>query len=61
MLSEQRRLIILDTLTRRGEVISVVEFSDLFQVSTMTIRRDLEQLEKEGKLRRVHGGAVIMQ
>ncbi|UOQ45878.1 DeoR/GlpR family DNA-binding transcription regulator [Halobacillus salinarum] len=29
--------------------------------SESTIRRDLDQLEKEGKLRRVHGGASIRQ
>ena len=30
-------------------------------VSVATIRRDLEILEEDGKVRRVHGGAVSME
>jgi len=30
------------------------------EVSTATVRRDLEELERRGELRRVHGGAVRM-
>ncbi|MCC6189418.1 MAG: DeoR/GlpR transcriptional regulator [Anaerolineales bacterium] len=37
----------------------VAQLCDLFAVSEMTIRRDLRDLEREGLLRRVHGGAVI--
>ena len=29
------------------------------EVSEMTVRRDLQMLEEQGKLRRVHGGAVL--
>ena len=31
------------------------------KVSVATIRRDLEILEENGKLQRVHGGAVTME
>jgi DeoR family transcriptional regulator, fructose operon transcriptional repressor len=38
--------------------VSVVELAGRFDVTTETVRRDLDQLEAEGVLRRVHGGAV---
>lgn len=37
----------------------VSELSSLLDVSEVTIRRDLEKLEKEGFLQRTHGGAII--
>ncbi len=37
---------------------TVAELSRTAQVSDMTIRRDLEALERTGALRRVHGGAI---
>jgi DeoR family fructose operon transcriptional repressor len=39
--------------------VSVVDLSRRFDVTTETIRRDLDQLEGIGALRRVHGGAVL--
>src|ERR1700754_4184139 len=48
---------ILDLLAAKGEV-SNAELSERLAVSEMTIRRDLNQLESEGLLRRVHGGAA---
>jgi DeoR family fructose operon transcriptional repressor len=38
--------------------VSVGELAERFDVTTETIRRDLDQLETAGALRRVHGGAV---
>lgn len=41
-----------------------VEVSDLarrFKVTTETIRRDLSELQSQGQLRRVHGGAVPVE
>jgi DeoR/GlpR family transcriptional regulator of sugar metabolism len=52
-----RRELCLQILERRGRV-SVAELALKASVSEMTIRRDLEALEREGVLRRVHGGAV---
>ena len=40
-------------------MVSVPQLVDLLQVSEVTIRNDLKQLEKEGKLVRTHGGAVL--
>ncbi len=50
-------MLILNALENSGKV-SVTELSQLARVSDMTIRRDLEALEHDGLLRRVHGGAV---
>lgn len=44
-------------LAAQGRV-SVVDLAERFDVTTETIRRDLDHLESTGALRRVHGGAV---
>jgi DeoR/GlpR family transcriptional regulator of sugar metabolism len=48
----------LDLLAERGSV-AVMDLVARFDVSEMTIRRDLVILERKGLLRRVHGGAVL--
>ncbi len=37
----------------------VAHLSKIFSVSVVTIRKDLEQLEKDGFLIRTYGGAVL--
>lgn len=54
---EERRQTILAQLSIEGKV-QVHALAGLFNVSTETIRRDLDRLEKEGRLRKVYGGAV---
>jgi DeoR/GlpR family transcriptional regulator of sugar metabolism len=54
---QSRREMALGLLQERGEV-TVAELSERTGVSAMTIRRDLEVLETDGALRRVHGGAI---
>jgi DeoR/GlpR family transcriptional regulator of sugar metabolism len=49
---------IIAELELQGRV-SVQELADHFQVSRETIRRDLKQLELEGRARCVYGGAVM--
>lgn len=49
--------LILQELLRNGEV-SVDSLAKSFKVSAATIRRDLTDLERQGLLRRNHGGAV---
>jgi DeoR/GlpR family transcriptional regulator of sugar metabolism len=56
MQSERRREI-LEIVQQSGSV-TVVDLCERFDVSEMTIRRDLRDLDQEGLLRRVHGGAV---
>ena len=57
MNAQDRRKLCLEALAERGEI-TVAELSRLAGVSEMTIRRDLELLEREGLLQRVHGGAI---
>jgi DeoR/GlpR family transcriptional regulator of sugar metabolism len=47
----------LQLLQEKGEL-SVTDLSQRTGASLMTIRRDLQVLEQEGALRRVHGGAI---
>jgi DeoR family transcriptional regulator of aga operon len=51
---------ILEILRETGSV-SVDELSSRFAVSVVTTRRDLDLLEKDGRLRRTHGGAVSIE
>jgi DeoR/GlpR family transcriptional regulator of sugar metabolism len=54
--SNELRWAILQEVQREGRV-GVTELSARLQVSEVSIRRHLEQLEQAGLLRRVHGGA----
>ncbi|MCD8260575.1 MAG: DeoR/GlpR family DNA-binding transcription regulator [Bacteroides sp.] len=58
MLAHQRREKILDLIREDGHA-KVQELSRIFKVTEVTIRQDLERLEKEGCIRREHGGAVL--
>lgn len=53
----QRREEILYILNRKGQI-EYTQLAEQFGVSVMTMRRDIEKLEQEGKAHRVHGGAV---
>lgn len=57
MLASQRHSAIVDLVTRNGSV-RVRELSTILDVSEMTVRRDLDSLEKRQLLDKVHGGAV---
>lgn len=54
---EERKRSIIAMLGEHGKV-NVSELSRHFEVSTETIRRDLDELEKDNKLKKVYGGAV---
>jgi DeoR/GlpR family transcriptional regulator of sugar metabolism len=60
MLNPQREQKILHHL-RTNSSVRVVELSEMFGVSEVTIRRDLQKLQENGKIRRVHGGAVVLE
>ena len=60
MLAPQRHAYILERLRADG----AVRVSDLMRelgVSDMTVRRDLEALESQGHLVKVHGGATLLR
>lgn len=56
--AEQRRERILAYLRARDRA-SVGELSQVLGVSEVTVRKDLDLLESQGMLTRVHGGAVV--
>ncbi|MDK2952472.1 MAG: DeoR family transcriptional regulator, fructose operon transcriptional repressor [Kosmotogales bacterium] len=60
MLTEERLNKILDLLNKQGRVKSK-HLAEILSVSEVTIRNDLNILEKKGLLSRVHGGAVSMK
>ncbi len=57
MLNERQKSI-LNLLGHQDEV-SVNELSKQLKVSSVTIRQDLNFMESEGLLKRIHGGAVL--
>lgn len=60
MLAARRWEQIVSLVEDRG-FMSVKELSKLCNVSEMTIRRDLQQLDEEKRLRRTHGGASSLR
>jgi len=57
MLAKERQQRILQEI-KRQRAVKVSELSKLFKVSEMTIRRDLEKLNKQGLIERVYGGVL---
>jgi len=56
-----QRLDHLRDLIRQSGVIRVEALCRQLDVSPATVRRDLDQLERSGAIRRVHGGAVSVE
>jgi len=54
---EKRHEKILELISNNGKV-KVAELSKEFDTSVVTIRHDLDELEKKGLIERIHGGAV---
>jgi DeoR/GlpR family transcriptional regulator of sugar metabolism len=59
-LTVERRDAIADLIAQKGTA-RVAELAERFEVSLATIRRDLETLEDQGAVQRVHGGAVAVE
>src|SRR5438128_7499442 len=60
MYGEERRQEIALVVRQDGRG-DVSELADRFEVTPETIRRDLTDLERQGLLRRVHGGAIPIE
>lgn len=60
MFANERRLKIMEMLEQKSSI-TVSELIKMFSVSIETVRRDLEYLENQQALKRVHGGAVSNQ
>ena len=58
-LKERRLQQILEIARENGQV-GVAELSHRFDISDVTVRRDLRELDARGLLRRAHGGAVLV-
>ena len=57
MIADERKQKISDLL-KENNTVKVTELSQLFDVSEVTIRNYLADMEKKGLLSRIHGGAV---
>jgi DeoR/GlpR family transcriptional regulator of sugar metabolism len=57
VLANQRQMLIVEEIRRRGAV-RVSELTQLLGVSDMTVRRDLDVLAGSGLIDKVHGGAT---
>ena len=57
---KQRFSKIINLLADKGEM-QVNEIADIINVSAMTIRRDLTELENDDIVKRVHGGAMLKE
>ena len=59
MLTEERFTKIVKIVNQEGTV-TVLELAQAIGISESTIRRDLNQLDKLGRIRKVHGGATAV-
>lgn len=58
LLAEKRHNYILDKLKSSGRV-TVSEVSQVFEVTEVTVRRDLSWLQKQNLVKKTYGGAVL--
>ncbi|RGT73376.1 DeoR/GlpR family DNA-binding transcription regulator [Mediterraneibacter massiliensis] len=58
MIQNERLERIMDLL-QKEKTVSVIQLSELLQVTPKTVRLDLKKLEKANVLQRVHGGAIL--
>ncbi|MCT1901492.1 DeoR/GlpR family DNA-binding transcription regulator [Oceanobacillus sojae] len=58
MLQTERHEIIMEKILKE-QSIRTIDLCDLLNVSRQTIRNDLEYLDSIGKLKKVHGGAIL--
>lgn len=59
MLVADRRRRVLEIVSQKG-FIALADLAREMQVSESTIRRDLDELDRDGTVRRTHGGAVYV-
>lgn len=59
MFYQERQKKILEYIKEKPSV-SVAELSEIFGVSTVTIRKDLNDLSEKGEVERTHGGAMSL-
>ena len=57
----EKRLKKVKELLRQYKTIEISSLSSILSVSEATVRRDLDKLEAEGLIKRIHGGAVLIE
>jgi DeoR/GlpR family transcriptional regulator of sugar metabolism len=57
----EKRIIEIKELIKNEKTVSVERISQIFNISSLTVRRDLARLDSEGFLNKVHGGAVYKE
>ncbi len=57
MLAEERKQVILKIVNER-KAVRVTDLSNALSITEATVRRDLDELQSEHKIRRTHGGAL---
>lgn len=57
MNSQERKSKIVELIHEAGRV-NISDICSMFDVSEMTVRRDLNELDRQGLVRRVYGGAI---
>lgn len=60
MLNEERKTIILNEVNEKGSA-NTVDLMELLDASESTIRRTLNEMDEQGLLKKVHGGAISKQ
>jgi DeoR/GlpR family transcriptional regulator of sugar metabolism len=60
MLAQERRQHIFEAI-EAGGIAAVRDLAHRFDVSVITVSRDLQELEQQGLIRRIHGGAISVR
>lgn len=60
MLAEERREKIIAEL-EKFKIVKAIELAQKYEVGVETIRRDFDALEKQGSLKKIYGGATIIE
>jgi DeoR/GlpR family transcriptional regulator of sugar metabolism len=60
VLAEERQRQIVEYLSTRG-MARIHDLRGALQLSLSTLRRDLQEIELQGRIRRVHGGVVLVE
>lgn len=60
MIKKQRQQKLLE-LMQSNEIMRISDLMEKLNISRMTICRDIDDLEKTGAIKKIHGGAVLMK
>ena len=58
MLADERRALIMEELHSNG-IVKVNELAEKFNITSETVRRDINLLQKKKLVNKIYGGAVL--